>query len=90
MELFISFLRSSARFLVFPWGLIQIIYFNLFLYFIENKWMNEIKKSDLIKARKLSNNFRFIDDSNAINDGGEFKFKYCNICPMELELKKHE
>ena len=51
---------------------------------------DEIKKSDLIKARKLSNNFRFIDDSNAINDGGEFKFKYCNICPMELELKKHE
>ena len=26
---------------------------NLFLYFYESKWMNELKKNDLIKARKL-------------------------------------
>ena len=30
---------------------------NLFLHFYESKWMNEIKKSDLIKTRKLSNIF---------------------------------
>ena len=28
---------------------------NLFLYFYESKWMNERKKNDLIKARKLCN-----------------------------------
>ena len=28
---------------------------NLFLYFYESKWMKELKKNDLIKARKLHN-----------------------------------
>ena len=37
---------------------------NLFLYFYQIKWMNKLKKNDLIKARKLSNIFRFIDDLN--------------------------
>ena len=42
---------------------------NLFLYFYESKWMNKVKKNDLIKARKLCNIFRFIDDLNSISDG---------------------
>ena len=46
---------------------------NLFLYFYESKWMNEVKKSDLIKTRKLCNIFRFIEDLNSINDGGDFE-----------------
>lgn len=33
--------------------------------------MNEIKKNDLIKARKLFNILRFIDDLHSINCGGE-------------------
>ena len=37
----------------------------LFLFFYESKWMNELKKNDLIKARKLFNMFRFIDDLNS-------------------------
>ena len=61
---------------------------NLFLYFYESKWMNELKKNDLIKARKLCNIFRFIDDLNSINDGGEFKSNYSNIYPEELQLGK--
>ena len=32
--------------------------------------MNELTKNDLIKARKLCNIFRFIDDLNSINDDG--------------------
>ena len=52
---------------------------NLFLYFYKSKWMNELKKNDLIKARKLCNIFRFIDDLNSINDGGEFESNYSNI-----------
>ena len=42
---------------------------NLFLYFYESNWMNKLKKNDLIKARKLCNNFRFIYDLNSNNDG---------------------
>ena len=61
---------------------------NLFLYFYESKWMNELKKNDLIKARKLCNIFRFIDDLNSINNGGEFESNYSNIYPEELPLGK--
>ena len=50
--------------------------------------MNELKKSDLIKARKLCNIFRFIDDLNSINDGGEFESNYSNIYPEKLQLGK--
>ena len=46
---------------------------NLFLYHYESKWMKELKKSNLIQARKFSNTFRFIDDLSAMNDGGLFE-----------------
>ena len=67
-------LRSSARLLVFLWGLIQLLFIPTYSYiFMKSKWMNELKKNDLIKARKLCNIFRFIDDLNSINDVGEFE-----------------
>ena len=50
--------------------------------------MNELKKNDLIKARKLCNIFRFIDDLNSINDGGEFESSFSKIYPDELQLGK--
>ena len=50
--------------------------------------MNELKKNDLIKARKLCNIFRFIDDLNSINDGGEFESSFSKIYPEELQLGK--
>ena len=66
-----------------------LFFANLFLYFYESKWINELKKNDLIKARKLCNIFRFIDDLNSINDGGEFeKSVFSKIYPEELQLKK--
>ena len=61
---------------------------NLFLYFLESAWMNELMKNDLIKARKRCNIFRFIDDLNSINDGGEFESNYSNVYPEELQLGK--
>lgn len=61
---------------------------NLFLYHYESKWVNTIKKNDLIRARKLCNIFRFIDDLNAINDGGEFECNFKDIYPEELVLSK--
>ena len=50
--------------------------------------MNELKKNDLIKARKLCNIFRFIGDLNPINDDGEFESNYSNIYSEELQLGK--
>ena len=61
---------------------------NLFLYFYEKKWITELKKRDLLKARKLGNIFRFIDDLSSINDNGEFERSYKEIYPEELELGK--
>ena len=64
------------------------VFANSFLHFYESKWMNKLKKNDLIKARKLCNIFRFIDDLNSINDGGEFESNYSNIYPEELQQGK--
>ena len=50
--------------------------------------MNELKKNDLIKARKLCNICRFIDDLNSINDDGKFESNYSNIYPEKLQLGK--
>ena len=61
---------------------------NLFLYHYENKWLQEIKKTNLTVARKFSHTFRFIDDLNAMNDSGEFERHINYIYPEELELKK--
>ena len=50
--------------------------------------MNELKKNDLIKARKLCNIFRFIGDLNSVNDGGQFESNYSNIYAEESQLGK--
>ena len=50
--------------------------------------MNELKKNDLIKTKKNCVIFRFIDDLNSINDGGEFESNYSDIYPEELQLGK--
>ena len=50
--------------------------------------MNELKKNELIKARKLCDTFRFIDDLNSINDSGEFESNYSNIYHEELQPGK--
>ena len=72
-----------------PMGSDPVPFFaNFFLYYYESKWMNELKKKDLIRARKLCNIFRIIDDLNAINDAGEFENNYQHIYPEELELGK--
>ena len=61
---------------------------NLFLYFYENRWIRQLKKQDIQKARRFSNIFRFIDDLVAINDNNEFENCFKEIYPSELELKK--
>jgi len=61
---------------------------NLFLYHYERKWLLELKKNDLVSARKFGNTFRFIDDLNVINDGGYFSQHFHEIYPQEMELSK--
>ena len=69
----VAYLLFNCYFTVGPKTFCQIIdipmgsdaaplFANLVLYFYESKWMKELKKNDLIKTRKLSNIFRFIDD----------------------------
>ena len=93
----VAYLLLNCYFTVGPMIFCQIIgipmgsdpapfFANLFLYFYEGT--NELKKNDLIKARKLCNIFRFMDDLNFINDGGEFESNYSNIYPGELQLGK--
>ena len=50
--------------------------------------MNKLKKNDQIKARKLCDTFRFIDNLNSINDDGEFESNYSNIYSGEFQLGK--
>ena len=72
-----------------PMGYDPAPYFaNLFLYFYESKWLKKIQRTDLRRAHRFSNTFRFIDDLNAINDSGEFERSYLDIYPPELELGK--
>ena len=61
---------------------------NLFLYHYERKWMLQLKRKDIHRARKFGNVFRFIDDLNAMNDSGEFAANFRSIYPPELELSK--
>ena len=50
--------------------------------------MNELKKNDLIKERKLGIISRFINDLNSMNDGRNFESSYSNIYPEKLQLGK--
>lgn len=58
------------------------------LIFYGSNGRNEIKRNELIKARKLCNIFRFIYEQNSSNDGGEFEINYSNSYPTELDLAK--
>ena len=48
----------------------------------------ENKKTDIRRARRFANTFRFIDDFTFLNDGGEFKRSFRQIYPAKLELQK--
>ena len=59
---------------------------NLFLYHYESRWIKNLKKDDLQKARRFSNTFRFIDDLLTINDDNLFNDNFRGIYPEELQL----
>ena len=51
-----------------------------------SKWVQQTKKSNIQKARKFANTFRFIDDFCAINNSSEFEYNLEEIYPINLEL----
>lgn len=61
---------------------------NLFLFNYESKFILDLKKSDPIRARKFRHIYRYIDDLQTINDGGEFEKCIKDIYPQELVLNK--
>lgn len=61
---------------------------NLFLFHYESSWLNSIKKTNNILARKFGQVFRYIDDLLALNDGHSFESYHHDIYPEELQLNK--
>ena len=60
---------------------------NLFLFYYEWQYVNNLKKENVILARKFCYTFRFIDDLITINNSN-FEKNIRNVYPAELELKK--
>ena len=46
------------------------------------------KITDIRRAWRFENTFRFIDNLTVLNDGGEFERSYNEIDPPELQRKK--
>ena len=46
------------------------------------------KTTDIRRAWRFENTFRFIDNLTVLNDGGEFERSYNKIDPPELQRKK--
>ena len=62
---------------------------NLFLHWSEFRYMESlINSGDLIKAKKLSNNFRYLDDLLGLDDNGLFHNVNNLIYPPELTLSR--
>ena len=59
---------------------------NLFLYHFESKWIKNLKKENIQKARRFSNTFRFIDDLLTSNDNNLSLENFESIYPPELKL----
>ena len=60
---------------------------NLFLFFYEYRYMKDMLKTDIHKAKKFSNTMRYIDDLLSFNNTG-FDREIPTIYPPQLILKK--
>ena len=60
---------------------------NLYLYYYEQKFVNEKSKADPHLARKFKFASRFIDDEANLNDNGEFGKNWREIYPNALDVK---
>ena len=95
----VSFLVNNAYFRVgnaifrqiigIPMGSDPAPFFaNLFLAYHESLWIKSHSRLDLIRARRLFNTFRYIDDLLTLNDNNEFLRTFKEIYPPELILNK--
>ena len=68
---------------------VMALYYNLFLHFYENRYMYSlINSGNLYNAKKLANNFRYLDDLLGLNDKGFFSHVSSTIYPVELALSR--
>ena len=95
----VSFLVNNAYFRVgnaifrqiigIPMGSDPAPFFaNLFLAYYESLWIKSHSRIDFIRARRLFNTFRYIDDLLSLNDNNEFSRTFNEIYPPELILNK--
>ena len=70
--------KTFCQIIGIPMGSDPAPFCQFILIFLWNKWLNELKKNDLIKTRKLCNIFSFIDCLNSINDSGKLKSSCSN------------
>ena len=61
---------------------------NLFLFHYESEWVKSMSRIDFVRARRLFNCRRFIDDLIALNDNDEFLEACKEIYPDELVVNK--
>ena len=61
---------------------------NLFQHYYENRWIRQLRKSDIRRGRRFANVVQIIDDLTTIDDDGEFERSCKEIFhPPEFELK---
>ena len=60
---------------------------NLFLYHYDSQRVKSLKKTELSKAKRFHNTFRFIDHLLAINDEGVFKSVSKKFIPLNWNFK---
>ena len=79
------------KYFAFLWDQTQesilILFYNLFLFYYEWHYINNLQKENIISAGNFCHAFRFIDVLTTINNKSSEKL-IRNIYPAELELKK--
>ena len=63
---------------------------NLYLSYYEIHWVDRLRRIDFARAKKYVNNYRFIDDLSALNDGGEFERSHKSIYPKGINKNKRK
>ena len=60
---------------------------DLFLSYFESNHMDELIRTDIVKAKRYHATYRFIDDLCTLNNNHQFENSHKTIYPPELELK---
>ena len=66
----------------------NIYWANLFLSYFESYHMDQLIRTDVVKAKRYHATYRFIDDLCSLHNNHQFENFHNTIYPPELELKK--